>query len=324
MNGKPTLISTFAGCGGSSLGYKQVGFKELLAIDFEKHAVETFGLNFPGIPVWEKNIKEVTGKEILKFCKIKLGELDVLDGSPPCQGFSLSGSRNINDGRNQLFLEFIRLIKELRPKVFVMENVPGMIRGKMKGLFKEIMITLKDSEYKVKCKLLNSKYYGVPQARERLFWIGVRKDLKKQPKFPIPNPKTVSIKKALKEVPSDKEIKVPTGKAGKLCDQIKPGEGMDIIFEKLYGKPSYFNVRKLSWYKPSFTVTKTFSTSAAGLLHPEIKRYMTISEIKRLCSFPDNFKLKGLFAKKWARMGNAVMPKQMEAIANTIKNDILL
>ena len=86
MNGKPTVISTFAGCGGSSLGYQWAGFNELLAIEWEKNAVETFKLNFPNIPIWQKDITKVKGKDILKFLKLKKGELDVLDGSPPCQG----------------------------------------------------------------------------------------------------------------------------------------------------------------------------------------------------------------------------------------------
>jgi len=167
---KPTVISIFAGCGGSSLGYKMAGYKELLAIEWDDNAVETFKLNFD-CPIWKRDIREVTGKEILDFCNIKPTELDILDGSPPCQGFSTAGKRQVTDERNDLFKEFVRLINELQPKVFVMENVSGMVKGKMRGWFKEIMFALKATDYNVKCKLMNAVNYEVPQSRQRLIWI---------------------------------------------------------------------------------------------------------------------------------------------------------
>ena len=98
-----TVISTFAGIGGSTLGYKWAGYKELLAIEWDKKACKIFSLNFPEIPIWERDIKDCSGKEILSFCKIKKGELSILDGSPPCQGFSTAGKRKILDERNFLY-----------------------------------------------------------------------------------------------------------------------------------------------------------------------------------------------------------------------------
>ena len=151
-----TVISLFCGCGGSSLGYKWAGYNELLAVDFEKNAVETFKLNFPEVPIWQKSVTDITGKEILDFCNIKKGELNVLDGSPPCQGFSTAGKRQVNDSRNDLFKDYVRLVNDLQPKVFIMENVSGMVKGKMKGCFIEIMKSLKSLNYQVKCKLLNA------------------------------------------------------------------------------------------------------------------------------------------------------------------------
>src|SRR3989304_6198722 len=205
---KPTVISLFSGCGGSSLGYKWAGFKELLAIDFEKNAVETFRLNFPEVPCWQKSVIEVTAKEILSFCKIKKGELDVLDGSPPCQGFSIAGKRNITDSRNDLFKEYVRLVNDLQPKVFIMENVSGMIKGKMKGKFIEIITMLKSLNYQVKCKLLNAMWYNVPQSRERLIFIGVRNDLELQPVFPKPNKNFITVGNAIKGI-EDKRFLIP-------------------------------------------------------------------------------------------------------------------
>ena len=183
VKNKYTVISIFAGAGGSSLGYKLAGFKVLLAIDIEENAIQTLKVNFD-FPVWQKDIKEVTAKEILNFCNIKKGELDILDGSPPCQGFSTAGKRQINDSRNNLFQHFIKMINDLQPKVFIMENVKGMMQGKMKGLFNNILIELRKTNYNVKCKLMNAKYYNVPQSRQRLIWIGVRKDLNINPVYP--------------------------------------------------------------------------------------------------------------------------------------------
>ena len=108
---------------------------------------------------------------------LKPGELDVLDGSPPCQGFSTAGKRRMDDGRNQLFREYVRLLRGLRPKVLVMENVSGMVKGKMKLIFAEIMRELKASGYKVSARLMNAMHFGVPQSRERMIFIGIREDL---------------------------------------------------------------------------------------------------------------------------------------------------
>lgn len=289
-SGNPTVISTFAGTGGSSLGYKWAGFHELLAIDFEPHAVECFKLNFPDVPVWLRDIKTVSGAEILDFCKIKRGDLDVFDGSPPCQGFSTAGRRDVTDPRNDLFKHYVRLIEELHPKVFVMENVSGMIKGTMKGKFIEIMKTLKSLDYRVSAKLMNAKYYGVPQSRERVIFIGVRNDLMRDPVFPVPSkerPKTV----------------------GELFPYLTGHSRGQ--FDKKVKKPNTV----------AYTLTKTASME---FVQNGKKRQPTISEALVLCSFPFDWKMSGAFVQKWARLGNAVMPKFMQAIAETIRKEILL
>ena len=173
----PTVISLFAGCGGSSLGYSMAGYRELLAVEWDDHAVETFRLNFPDVPVFHGDIAKLSVEECLRLAGIGPGELDVLDGSPPCQGFSTAGKRRMDDGRNQLFHEYVRLLRGLQPKVPVMENVSGMVKGKMKLIFAEIMRELKDSGYAVSARLMNAMYFGVPQSRERMIFIGIRDDL---------------------------------------------------------------------------------------------------------------------------------------------------
>lgn len=193
----PTVISTFAGCGGSSLGYSMAGFRELLAVEWDDNAVATFQLNFPDVPVYHGDIAKLSVDECLRLVKIKPGELDVLDGSPPCQGFSTAGNRRLDDPRNDLFREFVRLLRGLRPHVFVMENVSGMVKGKMKLVFAECMRELKASGYFVSARLMNAMYFDVPQSRQRMIFIGVRDDLGITPSHPMAMCKPVSVSEAL-------------------------------------------------------------------------------------------------------------------------------
>lgn len=312
---KPTVISTFAGTGGSSLGYHWAGFKELLAIDFDAHAVECFKLNFPDVPVWHKSVTDVTGKQIMDFTGLKWGELDVFDGSPPCQGFSTAGKRQVTDPRNDLFMQYCRLISELGPKVFVMENVSGMAKGVMKGAFIEIVKSLKCMNYVVKCKQMNAMYYGVPQSRQRIIFIGVRKDLGKMPQFPVPSNKLVTVSQAFAQIKDVGYIppRTPT-RSNQWADETPMGRS----------HPRHFSILKLHAHKPANTIPKSVAVNGAcQVLHPLLKRVCTINEIKALCSFPQDWKLTGTFAQQWSRLGNAVMPKFMQAIAETIKTEIL-
>jgi len=258
------------------------------------------------------------GTEILKQCNLKKGELDVLDGSPPCQGFSTAGKRNLNDSRNDLFLEFVRLIEGLQPKVFIMENVSGMIKGGYKGKFNEILQTLKDTGYNVKCKLMNAMWYEVPQSRERVFFIGVRNDLDIKPSFPKPLNSIITVLKAFEGVQNktfSKDIKGYFQE--KIYSKIKQGQN------GLNGK--YFSTKRLHPNKPSPTLCK--STSWAGFaqtIHPTEDRDISIEEAKRLCSFPDDYKMVGNYSEQWNRLGNAVMPKMMYHIAKHVKENILI
>jgi len=316
-NRVPTVISTFAGCGGSSLGYKIAGFRELLAIDFDGNSIETFKLNFPEVPVWHRDIRGVSGGEITDFCGIQKGELDILDGSPPCQGFSIVGKRDVNDERNDLSAEYIRLLGRLAPKVFVMENVPGMIRGKMKGRFNEIMTRLRETGYDVRCRLMNAKHYGVPQSRERLIWIGVRKDLNIRPDFPKPNGNIITVNEALKDCPEG--IHCPTNRGSvifKYVRKLKCGEEGS----KWHPKSNFFNLRRLNGNKPSYTLPKN---AGRNIIHHRKNRFITDKEAARLSSFPDDFRFVGSAHQRISRIGNAVMPNMMAAIAKNIKNNIL-
>lgn len=322
MSGKPTVISIFAGTGGSSLGYKWAGFHELLAIDWEAHAVECFRLNFPEVPIWHRDITKVSGQEILDFCKIGKGQLDVFDGSPPCQGFSTAGRRDVNDPRNDLFKHYCRLIKELSPKVFVMENVSGMAKGKMKGRFLEILKELKSLGYNVKCKQMNAMYYGVPQSRLRLIFIGVREDIKKEPQFPIPSTKIISVREALKcngyqeYRPNYSEGSVSFKGTGFNKPALTVTKTIPAKFHR-----GQFDKKHMNTMNTMNTITKVAS---ARFVFDGYERLPTIEELLILCSFPTDWKMNGSFVQQWARLGNAVMPKFMQAIAEHIKTNILI
>ncbi len=323
MNGKPTVISVFAGCGGSSLGYKLAGYRELLAVDWNGIAADTFKLNFTDVPSWVRDVRTVTVEEVLNFCGLVPGELDVFDGSPPCQGFSMSGRREVNDSRNDLFLEYIRLINGLKPKVFLMENVPGMVKGKMKGRFIDILKSLKTLDYRVKCKQMNAKYYGVAQSRERLIFIGVRNDLNIEPSFPKGCGRVVSVGKALEGFNCAEQVVYPKGKARDYYYAIPPGKSLAHFMTKKFGINSYFNLIKADPKRPLCTITRLFAEGMSGILHWKERRFLTIGELKRLASFPDDFQFAGTFKEQWAQIGNAVMPKFMCAVAEHIKREIL-
>lgn len=203
------VVSTFAGCGGSSTGYRMAGFRVLLACEFIEAAQETYKANArPGTIVEGRDIREVTADDILRQTGLKVGELDVFDGSPPCASFSTAGKREKGWGTvkkysdkeqrsDDLFFEYARLIRGLQPKVFVAENVSGMVKGTAKGYFLEILAALKDCGYRVSARLLDAQWLGVPQARQRLIFVGVRNDLGLDPVHPDPLPYRYSIRDAL-------------------------------------------------------------------------------------------------------------------------------
>ena len=192
------LISLFAGCGGSSLGYKAAGYDIRLSVEWDKGAAPTYRDNFPETPVFQGDIGDLSIEEAINLSGLKPGELDVLDGSPPCQGFSSAGERKFSDERNQLFREYVRILEAYKPKAFIMENVSGLRKGKMRLMFAEMTKALKRTGYKVSCRELNAWWYGVPQNRTRLIWVGIRDDLPFEPSHPKPVVRRpISVKQAL-------------------------------------------------------------------------------------------------------------------------------
>ncbi len=312
-----TVVSTFSGCGGSSLGYKMAGGKVLMAVEYDKNAIETYKLNFPDTPIFCDDIKKLSVEEILKTTKLKARELDIFDGSPPCQGFSTAGKRDFEDTRNQLFKEFCRILKGLQPKCFVMENVSGMIKGQMKLIFVEVLKELKACGYKVKASILNAQNYSVPQSRERLIFIGIRDDLGIEPSHPTGSNKLITVHEALKNV-QNKTFLEPNIKYVELMNSLLPGKNLSSL-----KKGKFFSYVRAPKNKPCMTITKSVSFGKVSIWHYQEARNLTIEEAKRLSSFPDYYILAGSYQDQWARIGNAVPPMLMKHIASHVYNNIL-
>lgn len=326
------VASTFAGCGGSSLGYRMAGFEVVWANEFVDAARAVYEANkSPGTIVDGRDIRKIRPEEVLSRTKLKRGELDVLDGSPPCSDFSTAGKRSEGWGRvkkysdveqrvDDLFFEFVRMIDGLKPKVFVAENVSGLIKGVAKGYFIEIMRAMRGCGYDVEARLLDAQWLGVPQQRQRVIFVGTRIDLNVPPAYPAPFAYRYSIRDALGLAPFQFEVEREadiSGQAiGKEYDRLNPGQSSE----------KYFNLVRSDASAPSPTITASGGQNSgiACAVHPTEKRKFSIAELKRLCAFPDDFVLTGSYAQQWERLGRAVPPLMMRAIAEAVRDRVLL
>jgi DNA (cytosine-5)-methyltransferase 1 len=307
-----TVASTFSGAGGSCTGYRMAGFKVVWANEFVPAAQASYKANCASDSILDcRDIKLVQPAEILEATGLKVGELDIFDGSPPCQAFSTAGKREKGWGKDKsyehgakqknetLFDEYTRLLRGLKPKVFVAENVSGLVKGTAKGYFLEILAALKASGYRVTCRVLDAQWLGVPQQRQRTIFIGVREDLNIEPVHPKPLAYRYSVRDALPWI-----IKQPANSM--FLDSIGAMQGTDT--------PSP-TIRAAG----SSTSRVEADTDSGGIE----KRKFTIDELKRICAFPDDFILCGSYAQQWERLGNSVPPLMMRAIASTIRDRIL-
>jgi site-specific DNA-cytosine methylase len=204
-----TVASTFCGAGGSSTGYRMAGYRVLAAVEFVPAAADAYEANKADYTtLLRRDVRGLDASELLDACGLAAGELDVLDGSPPCEPFSTAGRRErtwnqIRDysGQRQrtddLFLEYARLVDGVRPRVFVAENVTGLARGRARGYFRRILAALRGSGYRVQARVLDAAWLGVPQHRERVIIIGVREDLDTDPAFPRPLPWQYTVRDAI-------------------------------------------------------------------------------------------------------------------------------
>ena len=326
-------VSTFSGCGGSSLGYKLAGFCVLWASEFIPAAQETYRANHPKTLLDTRDIRQVRPEEILEATGLKKGELDLFDGSPPCSSFSTAGARESGWGKvkkysdsaqrtDDLFFEFVRLINGVQPKVFVAENVSGLVKGTAKGYFLEILAALKQCGYRVACRILDAQWLGVPQGRQRTIFVGVRNDLDRLPVHPDPLPYRYSIKDALPWIggrganpfPIEPETNISRYAIGAEWERVKIGGQSE----------KYFSLQRPSLDLPCPCVTQTTgNTGASGVCHPTERRKFSVAELRRICSFPDDFILRGSYAQQVERLGRAVPPIMMMHVAATVRDRIL-
>ncbi|MCP4991295.1 MAG: DNA cytosine methyltransferase [Colwellia sp.] len=348
------VISTFSGAGGSCLGYRMAGYRVLWANEFVPAAQQVYKLNHPDSILDTRDIRLIQPSDILNSTGLLKGELDLLDGSPPCASFSTAGNREKSWGQvkkysdtkqrtDDLFFEYARLLEGLQPKVFAAENVSGLIKGKAKGYFKVILKMLKKCGYIVKARVLDAQWLGVPQMRQRLIFIGVRSDLGLQPVYPKPLGYRYSVIDAIGQFIKTKSYSsnnfisssLPAATiqaSGQYFTEIESetdiakyaiGDEWDKI-EQGNASKKYFSLKKPDLNKPCQCITQTGgNTGAASVTHPTEKRKFSIAELKRIMAFPDDFELTGSYAQQWERLGRAVPPVMMSKIASEIDKGIL-
>ena len=338
-----TVASTFSGCGGSSLGYRMAGFKVVYANEFVEAARDTYMANASSDTVLDaSDIRDVSGQAVLAAIGLGVGELDVLDGSPPCASFSMAGRRNRHWGEvvkysetqqrvDDLFFEFARLLNDIQPRAFIAENVSGLIRGRAKGYFKNILSALRATGYKVEARLLNAAHLGVPQSRQRVFFQGIRNDVSGIPSFPKPFPHTYAIEDAIPwihdETQNPYEVEARSymgaGSSLKRAWTLIGGFGQYSQVPGVTGQTQY-ELRRPSPQKPVNTITAMGGNRGmASVAHPYIARKFSIAETKLLCSFPDDFILTGTYEQRYERLGRAVPPLMMKAIATELATTLL-
>ena len=198
MSRRPTCIDLFCGAGGMSLGFEEAGFDVVAGVELDPVHANVHTYNFPDCTVYRQDISELSGKELLE----RHGDIDVVIGGPPCQGFSLIGKRDESDERNQLVMEYMRIIAEVKPKYFVMENVSGMTVGYGKEYLEKAIAFIEKQGYKVvrPYLVLNAVDYGVPQNRKRLFLLGYRND-QKAPVYPEKFETKITVGDAISDLP---------------------------------------------------------------------------------------------------------------------------
>ena len=323
-----TVISTFAGCGGSSLGYKWAGGKVLAAVEWDADSADTYRRNHAGTPVLQKDIAKVTGEELLELTGLGPGELDVLDGSPPCQGFSLAGRRRVDDPRNQLFQEYVRLLSQLRPKTFVMENVAGMVKGEHREIFTEALRALRGAGYTVRVWLLDTMYFGVPQSRQRLIFLGVRNDLAERfaltPTCPKAFSRPISFGEACLDLRGNAGGDRMLGAFLQQFRDVQPAKWSTTKdpYVAMHGSSGgAMSLQWALWDRVCGTIVKS-ETAIAGIVHPERERYLSLAEARRCGSFPDAFQFTDR-RRAIERIGNSVPPRFMQAVAEHVYETLL-
>lgn len=316
-----TFIEVCSGAGGLSQGFINNGFKPLLLNDIDKYCVETLKLNHPTIPIIKDSMVNID-------CS-KYKDVDILMGGIPCQSFSHAGKRGgINDKRGELILHFIKMVDKIEPKIFLIENVKGLLTHNNGITLKYIISEFnKLNKYNIKYKLLNSNDFLVPQNRERLIIVGVNKKIKKTYNFPKPYNYKPILKDVLIGCPKSLGIKYKKEKYELMKLIPQGGCWVDIPeqLQKKYMGKSYYSsggkrgiLKRLDMNKPCLTLLTTPSQKQTERCHPIETRPLQILEYARIQTFPDDYKFYGSINQIYKQIGNAVPIKLAEELSKSI------
>jgi len=327
-NHKFEVVSLFAGGGGSSTGYRMAGGKVLAVNEFMPEAVKTYTANWPTTQVLPNDVRKLSGQDILDVIGREQGQLDILDGSPPCSAFSTAGSRNKGWGKTKkysdasqenvedLFFDYIRVLRGIRPKVFVAENVSGLAKGVSKGYLNKILRELRASGYEVSCKILDAQWLGVPQKRARTIFVGVRDDLWKDNFKGKLHPAPARGRPTLREAFAGLEL---TDEDRKHTNISKYATFRELVKLPRGGQSKkYFQLVKADPNSVAGCVTASSGSLSIACVRHWDNRAFSVPEVKRIMSIPDDYILTGTYKQKVERLGRMVAPFMMKAVAENI------
>ena len=329
-----TSIELFAGAGGLALGIEKAGFNTLGLIEFDKDAADTLKKNRPNWNVINDDIANISCLDLEKYFSIKKGELDLLSGGAPCQAFSYAGKRlGLEDARGTLFYHYALFLEKLQPKMFLFENVRGLLTHDHGKTYSTMLDIFTRAGYTIDKQVLNAWNYGVPQKRERLITIGIRNDLVGKTEYRFP--KAHSYKPVLRDVLLDcpDGPGVPYGEKKRKIFELVPAGGywrdIDPAIAKEYMKSCWDMeggrtgiLRRMSLDEPSLTVLTSPSQKQTERCHPLEARPFTVRENARCQTFPDDWEFCGNVSAQYKQVGNAVPVNLAYDIAREIVHSL--
>ncbi|MFI3200605.1 MAG: DNA cytosine methyltransferase [Eubacteriales bacterium] len=328
-------IELFAGAGGLALGMEQAGFETIGLVELDKSATDTLKYNRPHWNVIHDDIAKISRLDLEEYFNTKKGELDLLSGGSPCQSFSYAGKRlGLEDARGTLFYHYAMFLEKLQPKMFLFENVKGLLTHDKGQTYEIILDIFQQAGYTVKKEVLNAWNYGVPQKRERLITIGIRNDLVDKIHFEFP------MQHKYKPVLQDILLDCPDSVGAKYSDskteifKLVPAGGYWKDISEEIAKPymkSCWNMeggrtgilRRMSLDEPSLTVLTSPSQKQTDRCHPLEERPFTVRENARCQTFPDDWVFCGSVGQQYKQVGNAVPVNLALEIGEKIKESLI-
>lgn len=328
-NRQYTCVELFAGAGGLALGLEEAGFEDVGLVEWDKYACDTLRLNRPDWNVIQGDIVEIAENGIRNYID-KDAEVDLLSGGYPCQAFSYAGKKlGLEDVRGTMFYYYAKILEELKPKVFLAENVRGLVSHDNGKTLQTMIDVFTDMGYNVRYEILKAINYDVAQKRERVIIIGTRKDLSEEIDFKFPKPFDYipTLRDALKDVPQSEGAKYPDKKK-QVLDLVPPGGCWINLPEEIakdYMGKSYYSgggkrgmARRISWDEPCLTLTCSPAQKQTERCHPDETRPFTTREYARIQSFPDEWMFSGSMSQVYKQIGNAVPVKLGKAVGLSI------